>query len=72
MADGRSMVKQTENLAIEKARMLVEAADLKLRNEYKRWVFEAANQARKWGCTGKLSSAAVYETGKECRLLRRL
>ena len=70
MDDGRSMVKQTENLAIEKARMLVEAADFKLRNGFKRWVFEAAKQAHKWRCTGKLSSAAVNETGKECRLLR--
>ena len=47
MADGRKMVKQTEDQAIEKARRLVEATDLKLRNRHKRWFFEATKEARK-------------------------
>ena len=71
MADGRKMVKQTEDQAIEKARRFVEATDLKLRNRYKRWFFEAAKEARKWRCADRLPLVAVFEGGKECRYLKR-
>ncbi|RKF64261.1 hypothetical protein OnM2_020017 [Erysiphe neolycopersici] len=71
VAEVRKMVKQVEDQAVEKAIRLVEVTDLKLRNSYKRWFFEAAKEARKWRCKGKLSLAAVFEAGKECRLLRR-
>ena len=71
ISEGRKMVKQLDGQAVEKARRLVEVADLKLRNSYKRWFFEAAKEARKWRYDGKLSPALVFETGKECRLLKR-
>ena len=70
VADGRKMVKQTEHQAIEKARILVEATDLKLRNRYERWFFEAAKEARKWRCADSLPLVAVFEGGKECRYLK--
>ena len=47
MSEGRKMVKQLDGQAVEKARRLVEVADLKLQNSYKRWFFKAAEESRK-------------------------
>ncbi|RKF54802.1 hypothetical protein OnM2_094049 [Erysiphe neolycopersici] len=47
VAEGRKMVKQVEDQAVEKARRLVEVANLKLRNSYNRQFFEAAKESRK-------------------------
>ena len=71
VAEGKQMAKQAEDQAVEKARLPVETAYIKLRNRYKRWFFEAVKEARKWKCTGKLLAVAVYETGKEYRFLKR-
>ena len=65
------MAQQAEDQGVEKAKLLVETADLKLRNRYKRWFFEAAKEAGKWRCTGKLLAVAVYETGEGGRFLKR-
>ncbi|KAI1106884.1 hypothetical protein F4804DRAFT_299367 [Jackrogersella minutella] len=70
-ADDRAMVKQREDNLLEEARRIVEAAELKLKNDHKKWYFEAAKKARKWRIIGKLDPAVVYETGKKCKYLKR-
>ena len=71
VSESRKIVKQLDGQADEKARRLVEVAGLKLPNSYKRWFCETAKEARKWRYNGRLSPALVFETGKECRLLKR-
>ncbi|KAI1107604.1 hypothetical protein F4804DRAFT_296520 [Jackrogersella minutella] len=71
VAEGRAMVKQREDNLLEKTRRMVEAAELKLKNDHKKWYFEAAKKARKWRTIGKLDPAVVYERGKKCTYLKR-
>ncbi|KAI1098084.1 hypothetical protein F4804DRAFT_138153 [Jackrogersella minutella] len=71
VADGRAMVKQREDNLLEKARRMMEAAELNLKNDHKKWYFEAAKKARKWRTIGKPDPEVVYQTGKKCKYLKR-
>jgi hypothetical protein len=53
-----------------KAMKAIEAAPLKARNEIKRCFINATKEARKWRTTGRLDPAEIYESGRECRLLK--
>ena len=71
MADGRAMVVQKNDDDLVKARKMVEAADLRERNAFKRWFTAIAKEARKWRMTGKLAPAEVVDSNGGMRLLKR-
>jgi hypothetical protein len=68
---GRFQVAQREDDELQKAIAIVEAAEIRKKQLYKRVSFEAAKKARKWRIDKVLLPAEVYETGRNCRLLRR-
>ncbi|OWT42482.1 DDE superfamily endonuclease domain-containing protein [Pochonia chlamydosporia 170] len=71
VANGRHMVRRREDAALTEARRRVQAAEQRARNGYKRWFDAAAKEARKWRTSGRLEPAAIYETDRSCRLLKR-
>jgi hypothetical protein len=68
---GREMVLQRKEDELSKVVKVVEAAQLKAHNAIKRCFNDAAKEARKWRITGRLGPAEIYESGWECRLLKR-
>jgi hypothetical protein len=68
---GRFRVAQREDDELQKAIAIVEAAEVRKKQLYKRVSFEAAKKGRKWRIDKVLLPGEVYETGRNCRLLRR-
>jgi hypothetical protein len=71
-AQTRRIIKQRDEDEVAKASRVVEQAEIRERNAFKRAFTAAAKEARKWRMTGKLGPAEIVESGKEKRLLRRL
>ena len=68
---GREMVLQRKESELVKAMKVVEAAQLKACNAIKRCFNDVAKEACKWRITGGLDPAEIYESGRECRFLKR-
>jgi hypothetical protein len=71
VAEGRHMVQKKEENEVLRAQKIIEAAEQRAWNQRKRVFSEAAKKARNWYLTGRLSKAAIYETGYCCRYLKR-
>ena len=71
IAEGRYMVRQREEDEVERAKKVIEAAELRVRNARKRFFSEVAKEARRWRSIGKLDRALVYDSDHGWRLLKR-
>jgi hypothetical protein len=68
---GRFRVAQREDDELQKAIAVVEAAEVRKKQLYRRVSSEVAKKARKWSIDKILLPAEIFETGRSFRLLSR-